>query len=86
MIPSFSWPVKDNMGLRTPGVPCECGQGHIGQTGHFIESRVKKHQCHIHLEYPDISATAKHSINLSYYIHLQNITKPRYMDQGGQRD
>jgi hypothetical protein len=41
-IPSFLWPVKDDLGLTTPGIysmPCECGQVYIGQTGRFIETR-----------------------------------------------
>jgi hypothetical protein len=86
-IPSFLRPVKDHMGLETPGVysmPCECGQVYIGQTGCSIETRVKEHQCHIRLEQPDKSAVAKHSINLGH-IQLQNTsilsTKSRYMDQ-----
>jgi hypothetical protein len=35
-ISSFLCPVKDDLGLRTPGVysiPCECNQVYIGQTG-----------------------------------------------------
>jgi hypothetical protein len=35
-ISSFLRPVKDDLGLRTPGVystPCECSQVYIGQTG-----------------------------------------------------
>jgi hypothetical protein len=81
--------VKDDVGLKTPGmcsVPCKCGQVYIGQTGRSIETRVKKHQRHIHLEHLDLdkSAVAKHSINLGHCIQLQDTTilstKSRYMD------
>jgi hypothetical protein len=80
--------VKDDMELTTPGmngVPCECGQVYIGQTGHSIETSVKEHQRHICLGHPDKSAMAKHSIHLGHCIQLQNTTilsnKSRYMDQ-----
>jgi hypothetical protein len=80
--------VKDELELKTPGVysvPCECGQVYIGQTGRSIETRVKEHQCHIHLQHPDKSAVAEHSINLGHHIQLQDTTilstKSRSMDQ-----
>jgi hypothetical protein len=80
--------VKDDLGLKTPGVysvPCECGQVYIEQTGHSTETRVKKHQCHIRLQHLDKSAVAEHSINLDHRIQLQNTTilpiKSRYTDQ-----
>jgi hypothetical protein len=86
-ISSFLRPVKDHLGLRTPGVysiPCECGQVYIGQTGHSVDTKLKEHQQHICLEHPDKSAVAEHSINLGHHIQLQNTTilsiKPRYMD------
>jgi hypothetical protein len=43
-ISSFLRPVKDDLGLRTPGVysiPCECGRVYIGQTGRSIATRIK---------------------------------------------
>jgi hypothetical protein len=46
-ISSFLWLVKDDLGLRTPGVysiPCECGQVYIRQTGHSVDTRLKEHQ------------------------------------------
>jgi hypothetical protein len=87
-IPSFLRPVKDDLGLKTPGVysaPCKCGQVCIGQTSCSIETRVKEHQHNIRLEHPDKSAMAKWNINLGHRIHLQDTTilstKSRYMDQ-----
>jgi hypothetical protein len=80
--------VKDDLGLKTPGVysvPCECSQVYIGQTGRSVETRVKEHQRHIRLQHPDKSAVAEHSINQDYRIQLQNTTnlstKSRYMDR-----
>jgi hypothetical protein len=84
----FLRPVKDDLGLRTPGVysiPCECGQVYIGQTGHSVNTRVKEHQRHIRLEHPGKSSVAEQSINLGHHIQLQNTTilstKPRYWDR-----
>jgi hypothetical protein len=86
-ISSFIWPVKADLGLKTPGVysiPCECGQVYIGQTGRSVDTRLKEHQRHIRLEHLDKSAVAEHSINSGHRIELQNTiilsTKPRYMD------
>jgi hypothetical protein len=48
--PSFLWPVKENLILKTVGmysVLCKCGQLYIGQAGHLIETRVKKHHWYI---------------------------------------
>jgi hypothetical protein len=39
-------PVKEHLGLRTPGVyriPCECGRVYIWQTGRSVDIRIKKH-------------------------------------------
>jgi hypothetical protein len=46
----FLQSVKDNLGLKTPGVysiPCECGQVYIGGTGHSIDNSLKEHHRHI---------------------------------------
>jgi hypothetical protein len=64
-------PVKDHLGLRTPGVyriPCECGRVYIGQTGRSVDIRLKEHQRHIRLEHPDKSAIAEHSIDQGHCI------------------
>jgi hypothetical protein len=52
--------------------------------GCSVDTRFKKHHCHIQLKYPDMSAVVEHSINLWHHIQLLNTsilsTKPRYMD------
>jgi hypothetical protein len=80
-------PVKDNLGLRKPGlykIPCECGRVCNGQTGWSMDARLKDHQCHIWLEHPDKSAIAEHSINHGHCIlfHDASIldTSARCMD------
>jgi hypothetical protein len=80
--------VKDDLGLKTPGVysvPCKCGEVYIRQTGCSIETRVKEHQHHICLQYPDKSAVAELSFNLDHHNQLQDTTilstKSRYMDR-----
>ncbi|XP_033606939.1 uncharacterized protein LOC117282232 [Cryptotermes secundus] len=85
-VSSFLRPVKESLGLRTPGVyriPCKCGKVYIGQTGCSIDTRLKDHQWHIRLEDPDKSAVAGHSINMGHHIQFQNTsilaTKIRYM-------
>jgi hypothetical protein len=81
-------PVKDHLGLRTPGVyriPCECGRVYAGQTGHCVDIRLKVHQRIIRLEHPDKSAIAELSIDQGHRIQFHNssilATKTRYMDR-----
>jgi hypothetical protein len=72
-IPSYLPPVKDALGLRTPGVysvPCECGRVYIGQSGRSIQLRTKEHDRHIRLAQPEKSAVAEHSINHDHTIKL----------------
>jgi hypothetical protein len=80
-------PVKDHLGLRTPGVyriPCECGRACIGQTGRSVDIRLKECQRHIRLRHPDKSAVAEHSIDQGHRIQFRYVsilaTKTRYMD------
>jgi hypothetical protein len=76
-IPSFLRPLKDDLGLKTPGVysvPCEYSQFYIGQTGRSIQTRIKGHHRHISVEQPDKSAVAEHSINLGHRIKLHDTT------------
>jgi hypothetical protein len=79
--------VKDDLGLKTPGVysiPCECGQVYIGQTGRSINTRIKEHHRYIRLAHPDKSAVAEHRISQGHLFQLQNTkivtTLSRYMD------
>jgi hypothetical protein len=80
-------PVKDHLGLRTPGVyriPCECGRVYIGQMGHSVDIMLKERQQHIRLEHPDKSAIAEHSIDQGHHIQFHNssiATKTRYTDR-----
>jgi hypothetical protein len=70
---SILWPMKDDLALKTPGVysiPCEYQKAYIGQTGCLTETRVKEYHRHIHLYHPEMSAMAKHSINLGHWIWL----------------
>jgi hypothetical protein len=87
-ISNFLQPVKDDLGLKTPGVysiPCDWGQVYIGQTGHSIDTRIKEHHRNIRLAHPYKSAVAEHSISRGHRIQLQDTkilsTKSRYMDR-----
>jgi hypothetical protein len=84
---SLLHPVKDHLGLRTPGVyriPCECSRVYIGQTGRSVDIRLKEHLRHIRLEHPDKSTIAEDSINHRHCSQFHNSsippTKTRYMD------
>jgi hypothetical protein len=79
---------KDNLGLRIPGVyriSCECSKVNIGQTGHSVDTKLKKHQWHIPLEQPDKSNVAQHSVDSGHRIQFNSAsilaTKTRYMDR-----
>jgi hypothetical protein len=81
------WPVKDNVGLKTPQVyciPCKCGNVYVGQSGRTVEKRVEERQ-HIRHSHPDKSAVAKHIINNDYKIRFRETqilaSKSGYMDR-----
>jgi hypothetical protein len=68
-------PVKDAVGLRTPGIysiPCECGKVYIGQSGRSIQIRIKEHERHIRLAQTEKSAITEYSINQDHSIKLHD--------------
>jgi hypothetical protein len=68
-------PVKDAIGLKTPGIyriPCECGSVYIGQSGRSIHLHIKEHDRHIRLTKPEKSAVAEHSYNVDHIIRLHD--------------
>jgi hypothetical protein len=74
-ISSFLPPVKDELGLKTPGIywiPCECGKVYIGQSGRYIHLHVKEHYRHLRLAQTDKSAIAEHSFNQDHRVRLQD--------------
>jgi len=86
-ISSSLCPVKDDLGLGTPAVysiPCKCGQVYIGETGPFIETRIKEHHRNIWPGHPNKLAVAEHRVNHDHLLIFQDIhilsTVPGYMD------
>jgi hypothetical protein len=81
-------PVKDHLGLRTPGayrIPCECGRVYIGQTGRSVDIRIKEHQRPTRLDHLDKSTVAEHSIDQGHRIQFHDASilamKTRYIDR-----
>jgi hypothetical protein len=78
-VSSFLLLLKDNLGLRTPGIyriSCECDRVYTGQTGHSVGTRLKEVQQHNQLEHPDMSAIAENSVNLGHCIQFHNTVLP----------
>jgi hypothetical protein len=50
-----------------------------------VDTRLKEHQRHIHLEHPEKSAMAEHSVDLGHHFQFHNTsiltTKNQYMDR-----
>jgi hypothetical protein len=87
-ISSYLPPVKDELGLKTPGIyriPCECGKVYIGQSGRTVQLRVKEHDRHLRLAQTDKSAIAEHSFNQDHRVSLQDTkllaTKTGYVER-----
>jgi hypothetical protein len=79
---SYLPPLKDALGLRTPGIysiPSECGRVYIGQSGRSIQTQIKEHSRLIRLARPDKSAVAEHSINHDQIINRQSVPKRRHI-------
>jgi hypothetical protein len=93
-ISSFLCPVKDDLGLRTPGVysmPCECGQVYVGKTSRSSMTRIEEHHWHMRLGHPEKLVVAEHRLEHDHHIKFQN-TQILYQirlhgltDQGGNR-
>jgi hypothetical protein len=61
--------VTDDLGLKVLGtycIPCECRKVYMVQTGRSIEARCKEHMRHIHLDQPEKSVVAEHSVNTGH--------------------
>jgi hypothetical protein len=74
-ISNFLPPVKDELGLKIPGIyriPCECGKVYIGQSGRTVHLRIKEHDRHLRLTQTDKSAIAEHSFNHDHRVKLQD--------------
>jgi hypothetical protein len=74
-ISSFLPPMKDEIGLKTPGIyriPCECGKVYIGQSGWSVHLHVKEHDRHLRLVQTDKSAIAEHRFNQDHRVRLQD--------------
>ena len=64
-------PVKDEQGLKTPGVyeiPCECRQVYIGQIGRTVSERISEHERDLRMQYFNKSTVAQHALENKHHI------------------
>jgi hypothetical protein len=74
-ISNYLPPVKDAVGLKTPGIysiTCECGKVYIGQSGRSIHIRIKEHERRVRLAQTEKSAVAERSYNHDHIIKLHD--------------
>ena len=74
-IANYIPPVKDAIGLKTPGIykiPRKCGAVYIGQSGQSIHLCIKEHNRYVRLVQPEKSAVAEHSLKHDHIIKLQH--------------
>jgi hypothetical protein len=74
-ISNYFPPIKDVVGLRTPGIysiPYECWKVYIGQSGRSIHIQIKEHERYTRLAQTENSAVAEHSMNQDHKIKLDD--------------
>jgi hypothetical protein len=74
-ISNYLPPIKDAVGLRTPGIysiPCECRKVYIRQSGLSVHIRIREHERHARLAQTDKSAVAEQSMNQDHIIKLHD--------------
>jgi hypothetical protein len=74
-ISNYFPPIKDAVGLRTPGIysiPYECGKVYIGQSSRSVHIQIKEHERYIRLSQTEKSAVAEHSMNQYHKMKLHD--------------
>jgi hypothetical protein len=74
-ISNYLPPIKDAVGLRTPGIysiPCECRKVYTGQSGRSVHIRIREHERRTRLAQTEKSAVAEHSMNQDHIIKLHD--------------
>jgi hypothetical protein len=75
-------PVKDAVGLKTPGIysiPCECEKVYIGQSGQSIQIQVRENERHIRLAQTEKSAVANITLTRNTQLNYRtlNVCRPK---------